>query len=100
MQALGISFRREQRKKRHGFLAGVVRRDHDVPVGLQRSTDETSEDEHGSLGRQPVVFAVVQSKEMCHDAAKLLTPQSPFKLVDHFGIGARSIVEAAKQITK
>jgi len=56
---------------------------------------------HGGLG-DAVLSAVGPEGFKVHKLAVRTIPHSgkPDELVDHFGIGARSIVEAAKQITK
>jgi transketolase len=56
---------------------------------------------HGGLG-DAVLSAVGPEGIKVHKLAVRTIPHSgkPDELVDHFGIGARSIVEAAKQITK
>lgn len=56
---------------------------------------------HGGLG-DAVLSAVGTEGIKVHKLAVRAIPHSgkPDELVDHFGIGARSIVEAAKQITK
>jgi len=56
---------------------------------------------HGGLG-DAVLSAVGTEGMKVHKLAVRTIPHSgkPDDLVDHFGIGARSIVEAAKQITK
>ena len=56
---------------------------------------------HGGLG-DAVLSAVGPEGIKVHKLAVRTIPHSgkPEELVDHFGIGARSIVEAAKQITK
>ncbi|OGW48260.1 MAG: transketolase [Nitrospirae bacterium RBG_19FT_COMBO_58_9] len=56
---------------------------------------------HGGLG-DAVLSAVGPEGMKVHKLAVRTIPHSgkPDELVDHFGIGARSIVEAAKQITK
>ena len=56
---------------------------------------------HGGLG-DAVLSAVGTEGMKVHKLAVRAIPHSgkPDELVDHFGIGARSIVEAAKQITK
>jgi transketolase len=56
---------------------------------------------HGGLG-DAVLSAVGTEGIRVHKLAVRAIPHSgkPDELVDHFGIGARSIVEAAKQITK
>ena len=56
---------------------------------------------HGGLG-DAVLSAVGTEGVRVHKLAVRAIPHSgkPDELVDHFGIGARSIVEAAKQITK
>ena len=56
---------------------------------------------HGGLG-DAVLSAVGTEGVKVHKLAVRAIPHSgkPDELVDHFGIGARSIVEAAKQITK
>jgi transketolase len=56
---------------------------------------------HGGLG-DAVLSAVGQEGIKVHKLAVRVIPHSgkPDELVDHFGIGARSIVETAKQITK
>jgi transketolase len=56
---------------------------------------------HGGLG-DAVLSAVGPEGIKVHKLAIRTIPHSgkPDELVDHFGIGARSIVEAAKQITK
>jgi len=56
---------------------------------------------HGGLG-DAVLSAVGTEGIKVHKLAVRTIPHSgkPDELVDHFGIGARSIVETAKQITK
>jgi transketolase len=56
---------------------------------------------HGGLG-DAVLSAVGPEGLRVHKLAVRVIPHSgkPDELVDHFGIGARSIVEATKQITK
>ena len=56
---------------------------------------------HGGLG-DAVLSAVGSEGIKVHKLAVRTIPHSgkPDELVDHFGIGARSIVEAAKRITK
>ena len=56
---------------------------------------------HGGLG-DAVLSAVGPEGLKVHKLAVRVIPHSgkPDELVDHFGIGARSIVEATKQITK
>jgi transketolase len=56
---------------------------------------------HGGLG-DAVLSAVGPEGIKVHKLAVRSIPHSgkPEELVDHFGIGARSIVEAAKGITK
>ena len=56
---------------------------------------------HGGLG-DAVLSAVGTEGMKVHKLAVRTIPHSgkPDELVDHYGIGARSIVEAAKQITK
>jgi transketolase len=56
---------------------------------------------HGGLG-DAVLDAVGAEGLKVHKLAVRAIPHSgkPDELVDHFGIGARSIVETAKQITK
>lgn len=56
---------------------------------------------HGGLG-DAVLSAVGPEGMKVHKLAVRTIPHSgkPDELIDHFGIGARSIVEAAKQITK
>lgn len=56
---------------------------------------------HGGLG-DAVLSAVGTEGMKVHKLAVRTIPHSgkPEELVDHYGIGARSIVEAAKQITK
>jgi transketolase len=56
---------------------------------------------HGGLG-DAVLSAVSTEGIKVHKLAVRVIPHSgkPDELVDHFGIGARSIVEAAKQIAK
>ncbi len=56
---------------------------------------------HGGLG-DAVLSAVGPEGIKVHKLAVRTIPHSgkPDELIDHFGIGARSIVEAAKQITK
>ena len=56
---------------------------------------------HGGLG-DAVLSAVGSEGIKVHKLAVRTIPHSgkPDELIDHFGIGARSIVEAAKQITK
>ena len=56
---------------------------------------------HGGLG-DAVLSAVGTEGIKVHKLAVRVIPHSgkPDELVDHFGIGARSIVEAAKQIIK
>ncbi|MEQ1627600.1 MAG: transketolase C-terminal domain-containing protein, partial [Nitrospira sp.] len=56
---------------------------------------------HGGLG-DAVLSAVSAEGVKVHKLAVRTIPHSgkPDELVDHFGIGARSIVEAARQIIK
>jgi transketolase len=56
---------------------------------------------HGGLG-DAVLSAVGPEGIKVHKLAVRTIPHSgkPDELIDHFGIGARSIVEAAKRITK
>jgi transketolase len=56
---------------------------------------------HGGLG-DAVLSAVGPEGIKVHKLAVRTIPHSgkPDELVDHFGIGTRSIVEAAKRITK
>jgi len=87
-------------------LYSIVPIDRTTLLDCARSTQGrilTVEDHyaHGGLG-DSVLGAVGSEGVRVHKLAVRAIPHSgkPEELVDHFGIGARSIVEAAKQIIK